>query len=179
MHMVIRAIVYAENKEDALDNARNIFDRLCKRGTFDYFTMFDEVGSCVSGRGRWGDLTPVAKVTSPEGKELVDEGWEATVREFKFAITKIRKALEKFTDEEVMEEKSLKDKEEDCFMVRYRFHQVGQYEGPEIWLYDNDGSGIRTRHHLDNALNKWPDLDHTSKGYEGLDVWIVPADVHH
>ena len=177
MHMVIRAIVYAENKEDALDNARDIFDKLCERGTFDYFTMFDEEGSCVSGRGRWGNLTPVAKVTSPEGKELIDEGWEATVREFKSAMKEIRKIIAQFTDEEIMEEKTVKEK--DFFMPRYQFYCIGQYDGSGIWLYDNDGSGIRTRHHLDNALTKWPDLDHTSEEYKGLEVWIVPADVHY
>ena len=177
MHMVIRAIVYAENKEDALGNANDIFDRLCEHGTFDYFTMFDEIGSRVSGRGRWGNLTPVAKVTSPEGKELIDEGWEATVREFKSAIKEVRKIIEKFTDEEIMEEKTIK--EEDFFMPRYFFGKIGQYQGSGIWLYDNDGSGIRTRHHLDNALTKWPDLDYTSEEYKGLDVWVVPADVHY
>ena len=64
-------------------------------------------------------------------------------------------------------------------MPRYQFQCIGQSGGSGIWLYDNDGSGIRTRHHLDNALTKWPDLDYTSEEYKGLDVWVVPADVHY
>ena len=177
MHMVIKAIVYATNPEEALDNARSIFDNLCERGTFDYFTMFDETGSSVSGRGRWGDLIPVANEDSPEGIKLVNEGWESTVSDFNEAMEEIRKNIILLTNEEIMEEQG------DSFLIRYRFHQIGQYEGSEIWLYDNDGSGIRSKHHLNNALNKWPDLKAVSEEdagkYDGLDVWVVPTDVHY
>jgi len=180
MHMVIRAIVYAENQEEALDQARNIFDSLCERGSFDYFTMFNEEGSIVSGKGRWGDLISVAKVTSPEGKELIDEGWKATVREFNNSMLEIRRALKYLTDEQIMNDKTVDiPNEKEFWGMRYHFHCVGQYEGYQIWLYDNDGSGIRDKNHLDNALNKWPELEHTAEEYKDLDVWVVPADVHH
>ena len=51
--------------------------------------------------------------------------------------------------------------------------QFGQYEGTQIYLYGNDGEGIRNEKTLKNVLNKWD-----SKDYEDLDVFVVPCDCH-
>ena len=64
-------------------------------------------------------------------------------------------------------------------MFRYWCYVAGAYTGSSIWLYDNDGEGIRSREHLKNVLNKWADSKTTSsETYEGLKVFVVPADVH-
>lgn len=52
MHMVIAALVRAEDEGAALDEAKSVFDGLAESGDFDYYTTFDENGTEVSGRGR-------------------------------------------------------------------------------------------------------------------------------
>lgn len=181
MHMVIRCIVYAESKEVALDNAKSIFDNLCeKNAPFDYYHTFDDPGTTVSGRGRWGNIIPVAKVDSIEGKKLIEEGWKNTEEGFKKAITRVRLILQHLTDEQIREEQipnSAPNEIKELFTTRFPFNQVGEFRGSEIWLYDNDGSGIQSKRHLKDTLEKWPN---TSKGeYDHLDVWVVPTDVHY
>jgi len=181
MHMVIRCIVYATIREDALMEAKSIFDSLCgDNGTFDYYHTFDDPGSPVSGRGRWGNIISAAKADSKEGKELIKEGWDATERDFQKAITRVRLIIKHLTDEQIMEEKipdPVPDGLKELFSIRFYFNQIGEYRGSQIWLYDNDGNGIRTKHHLKNALEKWPTV---SEGkYDHLNVWVVPTDVHY
>ena len=59
-------------------------------------------------------------------------------------------------------------------MLQYDFFSIGDYNGASCWLYDDDGQGIKNRDHLNNTLNKWNDDE-----LKGLDVYIVPADVHY
>jgi len=51
-------------------------------------------------------------------------------------------------------------------LARHAFHQVGAYDGPTIFLYNEHGTGIRHREQLDRLLA------------ESEELWIVPADVH-
>jgi hypothetical protein len=50
-------------------------------------------------------------------------------------------------------------------LARHAFHQVGAYDGPSVFLYDEHGS-VRHRDQVDRLLD------------ESDDLWIVPADVH-
>lgn len=174
MHRVIRAIVYAQNKDEALSKAKGVFEGLCEDRIFDYHTTFDTAGSSMSGRGRWGNITPIARVDSEKGKKLVDEGMEATKQEFLKNIKIIRAVLKKKTNTELFQN------DYDKKMFRHRCYVLGQYRGYSVWLYDNDGTGIRTPSHLKNVLNKWACLDKEGKEnpYKGLNVYVVPADVH-
>ena len=191
MHMLICAIVYAKDEKGAFEKATEIFDKFVgtdeNPGMFDYYTTFDDKTSQVSGPVRWGNLPAVARAGSPEGKKLIDEGMNVTWDEFKRNMEKVRKAVELFTDEELFEERVDKEKEvaielgggweEGRFilgMARHYMYRAGQYGGPSVFLYDNDGEGIRSRRHLANVLNKW-----SSKEYKKLDVFVVPADVHY
>jgi len=54
---------------------------------------------------------------------------------------------------------------------RFFCHCLGQYQGSEVWLYNNDGSGIRNTTELKWALNP--------EGISKKNIWIVPADVHY
>ena len=71
MHYVIRALVYADTPEEALQKAKyDVFEKLVDpeyNSGFDYYQTFDNEGSCVSGRGRWGDLPAVMRADSKEG----------------------------------------------------------------------------------------------------------------
>jgi hypothetical protein len=51
-------------------------------------------------------------------------------------------------------------------LARHAFHQVGAYDGPTVFLYNEYANGIRHREQLIRVLE------------ESEDLWIVPADVH-
>ena len=51
-------------------------------------------------------------------------------------------------------------------LARHAFDQVGAYDGPTIFLYNEYANGIRHREQLDRVLD------------ESEDLWIVPADAH-
>ena len=94
---------------------------------------------------------------SDEGGELLEHGWEATEEEFQQNLDRVKEALSDLSDEAIMRDQDL---------ARHAFHQVGAYDGPTIFLYDEHASGIRHRDQLDRILN------------EREELWIVPADVH-
>ena len=175
MHMVISAIVYAPDEESAFDKAREVFERLCGENgqPFDYFSTFESAGSPMSGRGRWGSVVPIARADSKEGKRLIEEGMDATKIDFMRNLSEVRKALEGRSDEELFR------KNDD--MWRYYAHGLGEYTGSNIWLYDNDGSGIRTPNNLESVLSKYRSI-YEDEGKENPHrdelVWVVPADVH-
>lgn len=189
MHMVIGAIVYAHNEEEALVKARNTFEKLCGEGqAFDYYVLFDEELP-MAGKSRWGNLPVVARADSPEGKKLIDSRMQATKNEFMQDMAQIREGLLNLTDEELFNEElgpnaiAMRAFETvprpgfsfDPSMIKYFVRLAGEYVGPSVYLYDNDGEGIRTPRYLNNVLNKWDDADE----YKDLDIFIVPADVHH
>lgn len=206
MHQVIRAIVYAESEEDALDCARGVFEGVCgDDGPFDYFQMFDGPGTEVSGRGRWGNVTPVARADSPEGKQLIAEGMEATKHEMFSNLRHIRYGLRRLTDEDIWNNvfkepyalspsertigEILSDDPEpegdslavQAPMLRHFMYNVGRYSGSPYWLYDRDGQPIREAPAVECVLSKWKML-YEDQGkpnpYKDLDVWVVTADVH-
>ena len=162
MHMVIYALVEASTEDEALSIGRGVFDRLVGAvphagAVFDYYVTFDEEDTTVAGKARWGDLPVAAPVESEAGQGLLDRGWEATEEEFQRNLDRVKEGLEELSDEE-----NLRDED----LVRHAFHQVGAYDGPSIFLYDQHGCGIRHRGQLDRVLE------------ETDECWIVPADVH-
>ena len=200
MHMVIRAIVYSENEEEALDKAEGVFEGLCGDGkVFDYYTMFMENdNSSVSGKARFGGLPAVARADSPEGKHLIDEGMQFTRDEFMRGIKEVREALAMLTDEELFTEelgpsaiaaKAFIEANGGVFsfafspgMVKYMMRKCGGDEGPDVYLYNGEAEGITTPKLLERVLNKWEEL-YEKRGEAnpnvGLEVFVVPADVHH
>src|SRR6056297_3671507 len=163
MHTVIYSLVEESTRDEALATGKMVFDRLVGASThadavFDYYVTFDESGTSVAGKGRWGDLPVAVPVESDDGQELLERGWDATKSEFKRNLDRVREALEELSDEEIMRDEEL---------ARHAFHQVGAYDGRTIFLYDEHGSGIRHRDHLNRILD------------ESENLWIVPADVHY
>lgn len=196
MHQIIRAIVYAQDKEEALSKAKNIFDGMCgeENYPFDYSTTFDEEGSTVSGKGRWGNITPVTLATSKEGKKLIDDGMKFTKDGFMENIKNIRKLINKYSDDELFYEEVIDTKKkvvnklegnegnDGLDMFKYDCYGIGQYKGSNIYLYDQDGEGIRDNKHLKDVLSKWECLYEKAgktnpNRYEN--IYVVPADVHY
>ena len=144
--------------------------------------MFDDEGTTVSGKGRWGNLPAAALVSSKEGKKLVEDGIKYTKETFFENLELVKQAINTYSKEELFEEGDKITEDMDLSLFKYRCHRLGMYQGPEIWLYDHEGSGIREGRHLEGVLNKW---SHIYEGreeknpYEGMDIWVVPADVHY
>ena len=162
MHMVIYALVEASTQNDALATGKTVFDRLVgadphSSAVFDYYVSFDEENTTVAGKARWGDLPAAAPVDSDDGQDLLDQGWEATKEEFERNLERVKEAIDELSDEEIMRDEDL---------ARHAFHQVGAYDGPSVFLYDQHATGIRHREQLGRILE------------ESEDLWIVPADVH-
>jgi hypothetical protein len=150
MHMIIRNIVYANSKGEALGKAKNNMDYLCEgQYPFDYYDTFDEGGTSY-----WGDrLQPVSEISTAEGRKLVVDGWKNTLRDMRYHLQEIRKITENKSDLSFL---------------------VGDYRGAGVWMYDSDGEGIKSRSHLNNVLNKWD-----AKNLQDQKVFVVPADVHY
>ncbi|SDY45694.1 hypothetical protein SAMN04487946_11663 [Halobellus clavatus] len=162
MHMVIYALVEASTHDDALATGKTVFDRLVGAdphagAVFDYHVTFDEEDTSVAGKARWGELPTAAPVDSDDGQDLLERGWEATKEEFERNLERVKEALNELSDEEIMRDEDL---------ARHAFHQVGAYDGPTIFLYNEHANGIRHREQLDRVLE------------ESEELWIVPADVH-
>ena len=163
MHQLIYAIVGAPTEHDALAVGQSAFDRLVGADphagiVFDYYVTFDDDSSRIAGPARWGDLPVVATIDFDEGEELFDRGWNATEEAFQQNLERVKEALAEHSDDAIMRDEGL---------TRHAFHQVGAYEGPSIYLYDEHGSGIRDRDQIDCILD------------ESENCWIVPADVHY
>ena len=162
MHIVIHALVEASTEEEAVDAGKTVFDQLVgvdpyATPVFDYYVCFDEDETTVAGSARWGDLPTAAPVDAPEGQELLERGWTATEEQFERNLERVKDALDELSDAEIMANVDL---------ARHAFHQVGAYEGPTVFLYDEFRNGIRHRGRLDGILE------------ESEELWIVPADVH-
>lgn len=182
MHMVIRTIVYAKDKNEAISKAHGVFNRLTEnQHPFDYYQMFDNEGTPVSGKGRWGSLPALSKVDSKNGKKLIDEGMKYTHDEFISSVKKVRETINAYTDEQLFEDKDVKI-DGMIKMFKYFCSCLGEYAGPRTWLYDNEGEGIHNEHDLKNVLSKWKCIYEDAgkeNPYKDMFVWVVPADVHY
>ena len=162
MHIVIYALVEASTHDDALATGKTVFDRLVGAephscAVFDYYVTFEGEDTTVAGKARWGELPTAAPVDTDGGQDLLNRGWEATKEEFERNLERVKEAIDELSVEEIMCDEDL---------ARHAFHQVGAYEGPTVFLYNEYANGIRHREQLDRVLE------------ESEDLWIVPADVH-
>jgi len=162
MHIVIYTLVEASTHDDALATGKTVFNRLVgadphASAVFDYYVTFDEEDTSVAGKARWGELPTATPVDSDDGQDLLERGWEATNEAFERNLERVKDALDELSDEAIMRDRDL---------ARHAFHQVGAYDGPTIFLYDEYANGVRHRGQLDRLLE------------ESEELWIVPADVH-
>jgi len=166
MHMVIRAIVYANSREEAKVRAERVFKDLTENEEpFDYYSIGFRDGSQANA----------FKATSKQGKELLERGMKLMAGDFGRSLEAIRQHINKPNNVLML------DGEETGSLWRYHCYQLGMYRGPAVWLYDDDGEGIRDSEHLENALNKWRCLyedDGKPNPHANDEVWVVPADVH-
>ena len=163
MHMTIGIITFGENKPIARDVAKGILADMLGEGNqpFDYG---NETGKTVSVKG---DI----------GRRIISRCMRATTAEFLQSIKNVRRHLEQFTDKQLATSELIvgtgEDELDSTGMAKFWMYKAGQYKGNTIYLYDNDGEGIRTREHLTNALRQW------SKPVKGQKVYVTPFDVNY
>jgi len=170
MHMIIRNIVYATSKQEALDKAEgNMYYMIGDDGNapFDYYTTFNTGASSY-----WGDkYKPVSTIKSKEGRKLVCDGWKSTLEEMRRHVKSVKKH---FTGKSPIDFLASND-------LQHHLSQLGEYRGSSCWLYDDDGEGIKRRKHLNNVLSKWDEM-YKVKGevnpHKNDSIFVVPADVH-
>jgi len=177
MHMVVRVLVFAKDAEEAVKIAGDALYSMCGDGMpFDYYNLFDNEAASE----RWGELPVVMRVcnkmgtkrcdncpdrfkcyTDRQAYDLLEEGIQASEREFYRYLTDLRKCFYK------------KDKKKliDDGHFRYLCYKLGEYGGSSIYLYNEEGEGIRSRKELEDILV------HADREDEIL--YIIPADVHY
>ena len=193
MHHVIRFIVYADDKKEAMEKAVSALNQLVEWGTdsIDYGTFFDDDKSTMSGKARWGNVPVCVKASSKEGKRLIKDGMDATERDFKETIKELREMLKKYNDDELFQKEILDknkqmlqelEEKDNSFEHPNWFHYQCYKLGKEgVWLYNEESSSISSPKELKDVLDK------DKKYYEGegkenpnkdKEVWVVPCDVH-
>jgi hypothetical protein len=165
MHMLIRVLVPAADATEAVGAARFALDRLIGIGegastAFDYYKTLDESTAWYRDHPRYGGLDPAHRLSSETGKHLLDDAIEAQATWFVETVATLREKLDTLEPTDVMN---------DVDLVRYDCYRLGQFAGPSVWIYDEHGAGLRSRHAVDRYVK---DRDSDS-------LWVVPADVHY
>ena len=156
MHSSIKILVYAKSEEEARGEAEQI------------------IGERMTGNGGHFDYVSVETVklaSSDEGKSAIALGMKWTKENFIEAIKEVRKRLKRYTNEQLY----LEDKALD---TRFYCHKAGEYAGRNVFIYDQDGEGIREPKHLKNVLTKWRCLGSKSNEYDDKDIYVVETDAH-
>ncbi|QIB75324.1 fungal specific transcription factor domain-containing protein [Halogeometricum borinquense] len=167
MHTIIGALVEANSRDAALQNAKyNVFEPLVRQDAFDYFQTFDGPGTNVSGKGRWGDVPPVLEADSEDGRDWIESRFEAMTDAYETNAKRIDDFMQAIDGEydELWEHR-------DDSLVRHSMHQLGKYEGWPVTLYDAHGAGIRNRDQLEDVLTY-------GDGRENTETYVALSDVH-
>jgi hypothetical protein len=183
--MVILAVVPAEDKDEAIEKGQAVFEKLSGEGKpFDYFQMFGTPDDRyeTAGSGRWGKLPTALRANTKQGKELIVGGMQATKREFIRHLDHLKKGIATFTPAELLDDyASIKREGQFADMVTYHAMKLGETTGSAVWLYTEDGEGIRGKTRLRRVLHDTYELDKHKgcKLFAHENIWVVPADVHH
>lgn len=158
MYMHIRALVYANSRLEAIATAEeDVFVVLTtgQHAPFDSYHVDSQAISADSAKGQ-GDIAESLILTKAALFRNLEE---------------VRDGLRSLTNEGVYTAGGAG--------LRHSLYKAGQYQGSEIFLYDQDGEGIRNRKHLDNVLSKWVCNDNGKPNpYANVDIWVVSAKVH-
>ena len=162
MHMMMFAIVYAKDEKEALKSAEKIFEGFCNEQVIDCFEFFPENENTP-------EVPLVCKADSPRGKKLIKKGMDATKKYFMEDLAEIRRLLNEYTDDELFENGK----------TRVFAEAIGREKGDRVFLYDEDGQGIRTPRYLTDVLTKFSRAYKDDKNpYKDKEVWAVPVKVH-
>jgi len=174
MYMLIRIIVHAKDGKQAFTKAENALNELVKgEKFFNYYSTFDSErtrGSYVD----WSHLPPVMLASGPEGKHFIEMGWKHTVEGFMEAFEHVKLAVQYLSPEEIMERIYPKDlpadikKKINVLCIRVYFEELSDRPGHPKFLY----------HEHEPIMSK-EDLEFALEPEEGLNVYVIPADIHY
>lgn len=163
MHYLVRLIVQAEDKSEAISRAHQFADDLTGEGDkpFDWYDF----------SGRWGDTNETTTLaTSEEGQALIAEGMKLQRADFDAAMKNIRFMLE-HTDDEIYENEFKKEgrPEEAYYPDRYQFYKASEYTQGYVYVEGWSTGHIGNEKDLSGALEV---------GQGENPYWVVPVDMH-
>ena len=157
MHYLIRLIVEAANAEEAKLRADTILTDLVERHEIDWYHNGEE-GS------RWADCWKPMRLTTKKGKAVATEALSNQHQEFLWAMNAIRLMLERYTDEQILNEDF--NQTTGHYFSRYHFTVAGGCGANACYLFSLEGKQLSKQRELDRYL------DDTEK------YWIVQVDCH-
>lgn len=176
IHDLYGIIRYANNKGEALASAREFMYEMVRMDIFDWCAFFDEPAATDA----YGHYPLVMGGNTKIATMFIEDRWHHQRSEDMEYIAAIREYLQHATDEQAFNNETiiLPDGTKNTTMFRHYAYMIGQYQGSEVRLYDQDGEGIRDDKHLKFALNYWegsaaPPLDRK------LSLFIVPVFAHY
>jgi len=173
MYLIIRIIVHAKDKEEAWKKAENALNKLVKKEIFDCYRTFEREDR-KGWKGDWTHLPPILLANSPEGKHFIDVGWKYTVEGFTEAFEQVKLAVQYLTLQEIMERTFPEDLSEDIrkkiniLSMQVYFSELGMDSGYPKRLY-----------HDDDPILSNTELEFALKSEKGLNVYVIPVDVHY
>lgn len=202
MHQLIRILTTAYSNDDATGVAKGLYE-----GRHPSLIPPFDYGMTMANGGRWSDSMPdvvqetgAIQAYTEEGMDLIVEGWTQQQRAMKRNWELVRRAIcehgvdfEQAMDDPLIEDVEveqwnplgLAQDEEDLSTtfssnLRYAIHTLGRYTGPDIYLYDEYGSGIRKP----SEYEQYIELIENGEGmYEELgeeaEWYVVPIDTHY
>ena len=163
MHMGIAIVVYAKDRKEATSKAMDIADSLCcEQYPFDYHRSY---GRCEDFPDL--DFSMALPLDDDRILDLLKENHTATKRAFMCNAQKVLDAIKDKTPEEMW------NIEND--MWKYYTYQIGKYEGSDIFVYDDNGEGIRDDGHFRRVITKYNDSEYL----KDMKVFVLFQDMHY
>ena len=159
MNERIVALVHESDRERAVAVAESeVFTPLRKRGTYDTIATS-------------GDQT--ARAETEAGSQLIQEAWEHTVNSYQENFSRVREFLEENQASAFWEDGEVHPE------YLGAFRGIAEFEGPNTYLFDQAGDGIRDHDHLELILGGYdPLVDETTENpYQELELYVIPASV--
>jgi len=159
MHQTIAIITKADDQEEALDNAKELFRTEIKEKSTGYDYCIPYNGNVIDRSGMDIKWEP-SLVRSVNGKRIIEYIFDAQMDDKLESLKKVRKELAMYSNEDICNG----DKTD---MLTYNMQYVGAYNGPSVRLYCEDFFEVRTRKNLNVVMENTTYYD-----------WIVPMDSH-
>ena len=170
---IVRVIVHAKDEQEALIEGKKVLAKIAYELTVHGIYITYEDKELLDDFEVEPIFPPVLLASSPEGMQLIEEGWQCAVEAFMDALEKVKLAVRYLTPEQIMEEDSLglgnlseELKRKISFpCIREQFLEVGGRGEDDFKLLYFEELPITRRRRLNDALNP----------SKGLTAYVIPA----
>lgn len=167
MHRIIYAVVIADNANDAVGMAEDIFNGLCGGGGEPFESY--EIGPRTK-------LTRVCRADSVKGRVLLERAMTQQKEVFMYALKKMRELVATVEDEDLWLYSSYPDLD---LGIRHIAFELSMHNSSTV-LYAEHGERIETPRDLEDVLSKWKcNYAGRDNPYKDMDVYVIPALAHH